>query len=216
MTSTTSARASSVRLGLALALLLLASTASAALDPLRLRAAQVHSDAGLKLYRLGDYAAAIPEFETARAIIPLPAFLVNVAQCYRKLGELDRARDFYRRFLTEAPSDIAPHHERADVVQILTAIDRQIAARASAAALAAAAAGGAPDPSLAVAPSSRTIGPLEGESAGSAKVALSRRRWAWAVAAVTAAVVAGGAIGLGVGLSRRPPSTDFGSMTVSF
>jgi hypothetical protein len=52
--------------------------------------------------------------------------VVNLGQCYRKLGDLDKAREMYRKFLGEArPDDPA----RPGVERVIDEIEKEIAAR---------------------------------------------------------------------------------------
>lgn len=66
--------------------------------------AQVHFDRGAKLYNLGHFQDAIPEFEKAYDLDPSPIFLFNIAQSHRQLGNKERALFFYRRYLEQAPN----------------------------------------------------------------------------------------------------------------
>src|SRR5262249_46892027 len=66
--------------------------------------AQQHFDRGAKLYNLGHFQEAIPEFERAYDLDPSPIFLFNIAQSHRQLGNKERALFFYRRYLEQAPN----------------------------------------------------------------------------------------------------------------
>ncbi|HXJ24025.1 MAG TPA: tetratricopeptide repeat protein [Polyangia bacterium] len=66
--------------------------------------AQQHFDRGAKLYNLGHFQEAIPEFEKAYDLDPSPIFLFNIAQSHRQLGNKERALFFYRRYLEQAPN----------------------------------------------------------------------------------------------------------------
>jgi tetratricopeptide (TPR) repeat protein len=67
-------------------------------------AARVHFDRGRALFEVSDYRNAIAEFKAAHLQKPDPAFLYNIAECYRRLGENGEALQFYRRFLATAPA----------------------------------------------------------------------------------------------------------------
>src|SRR5262245_49679138 len=58
---------------------------------------------GRELYKHGNYAQALKQFAAGHELSHRPKFLVNMAQCQRKLGELDEARKLLERFLAEAP-----------------------------------------------------------------------------------------------------------------
>jgi len=66
--------------------------------------AQQHFDRGAKLYNLGHFQEAIPEFEKAYELDTSPIFLFNIAQSHRQLGNKERALFFYRRYLEQAPN----------------------------------------------------------------------------------------------------------------
>jgi tetratricopeptide (TPR) repeat protein len=68
--------------------------------------ARAHFDRGRAFFEVDEYRKAIPEFKAAHIEKPDPAFLYNIAECYRRLGDLSEALQFYRRFLaTAAPDD---------------------------------------------------------------------------------------------------------------
>jgi tetratricopeptide (TPR) repeat protein len=54
-------------------------------------------------FNLGNFEAALADYQAAYEIEPLPGFLFNIGQCYRNLGDHERARFFYRRFLIVDP-----------------------------------------------------------------------------------------------------------------
>ena len=84
---------------------------------------RAHLERGLALYRSGSYAAAIAEFEAGYALLPRPAFLLNIAQAWRKLGQLERARSYYQRFVERAP---AHDPARPQVLVAIEKIDAQL------------------------------------------------------------------------------------------
>jgi len=78
--------------------------------PLRVYAdaaqARVHFEKGRTFFQVDEYRKAIDEFKAAHVERPDPAFLYNIAECYRHLGETKDALTYYRRFLTvAAPGD---------------------------------------------------------------------------------------------------------------
>lgn len=79
---------------------------------------------GSARYQRGDYEAAAREFEAGYALAPRPLFLVNLGQAYRQLGQLERARDVYRRFLASAPPT---DPQRASVDRIVIDLDQKLA-----------------------------------------------------------------------------------------
>jgi len=68
-------------------------------------AARAHFDRGRAYFEVDEYRKAIGEFKAAHIEKPDPAFLYNIAECHRRLGELSEALQFYRRFLATAPAD---------------------------------------------------------------------------------------------------------------
>jgi tetratricopeptide (TPR) repeat protein len=61
--------------------------------------AKVRYLAGRKHYDLGEFDAAIVEFEAAHALYPDKSFLFNIGQAHRQAGHAPQAIDAYRRFL---------------------------------------------------------------------------------------------------------------------
>ena len=66
--------------------------------------ARVHFDRGRTFFEVDQYRKAIAEFKAAQIEKPDPAFLYNIAECHRRLGEVSDALLFYRRFLETAPA----------------------------------------------------------------------------------------------------------------
>jgi tetratricopeptide (TPR) repeat protein len=60
---------------------------------------------GQDLLKENDYRGAVRAFEAGYAAAPRVGFLLNIGNCYRKLGELSKAREHYWRFLDAAPKD---------------------------------------------------------------------------------------------------------------
>ena len=72
-------------------------------------AARQHFRIGEAHYSGGQFAEALTEYELGYSSVPLPGFLVNIAQCHRRLGHMDEARRAYQKFLLVAPdSPLAP------------------------------------------------------------------------------------------------------------
>jgi tetratricopeptide (TPR) repeat protein len=164
-------------------------------------------------YRAGHYADALAKYQAGYAATPLPGFLVNIAQCQRRLGDLKTARATYREFVLVAPdSRLVP-----EVQALIEELDTLIADLASGGAGETAGAVGtdgadvhATDPSapsLSLAPSA----PAEAASlvAAPAPVATetpaprSHARW-WIWGGIAAAAVAGGVV---TGIALSSPGT---------
>jgi tetratricopeptide (TPR) repeat protein len=84
--------------------------------------AQGHFKRGVKLYNLGHFQEAIPEFEKAYDLDPQPILLFNIAQSHRQNGNKERALFFYRRYLEEEPNVT----KRADVEQRMKALSQSL------------------------------------------------------------------------------------------
>src|SRR5262249_61574174 len=59
---------------------------------------------GLVHYDLKEYGEALKAFKDAYRVVQDPAFLYNIAQCHRRLGQNPAALDFYRNYLRRSPS----------------------------------------------------------------------------------------------------------------
>jgi tetratricopeptide (TPR) repeat protein len=67
--------------------------------------ARAHFDKGRTFFEVDEYRKAIAEFKAAHIEKPDPAFLYNIGESYRRLGEVPEALQFYRRFLATTPPD---------------------------------------------------------------------------------------------------------------
>jgi hypothetical protein len=68
--------------------------------------ARKHFGQGLKLYKDGDFDAALVQFERAYAVKPNFKVLYNIAQCYFELHQYVEARDTLARYLKEGAGQI--------------------------------------------------------------------------------------------------------------
>jgi hypothetical protein len=67
--------------------------------------ARAHYETATRLYDLREYAKALDEYKAAYLAKPDPAFLFNIGQCFRKLGNTASAVDFYQQYLKKTPPD---------------------------------------------------------------------------------------------------------------
>ena len=153
------------------------------------REARRNFQAGEVHFKAGLYAEALADYQAGYAAAPLPGFLINVAQCQRRLGELAKARATYQKFLMVAPdSPLVPEVKRliADLDQMLS--DEEAAAKEAPA---------KEEPALVVLPaatppvepaSTATV-TLTAQPAPQAARPLWKRWWVWGM--VGAAVAAG-------------------------
>jgi tetratricopeptide (TPR) repeat protein len=110
----TGARRAALSAVVALALVVssLAAPAALAAPSAAAREARRHFDEAELSYRAGHYAEALAKYQAGYAAVPLPGFLVNIAQCQRRLGDLKTARATYREFVLVAPdSRLVPEVE---------------------------------------------------------------------------------------------------------
>jgi tetratricopeptide (TPR) repeat protein len=69
----------------------------------REREARSHFQAGEAHFKAGEFDQALTEYQAGYDAKPLPGFLVNIAQCQRRLGDLKAARASYQKFVLVAP-----------------------------------------------------------------------------------------------------------------
>jgi tetratricopeptide (TPR) repeat protein len=69
-------------------------------------------ESGINHYNLGEWKDALQDFKEAYRQHPDPAFLFNIAQCYRQLGDATNAQIEYRAYLRESPE--APNREEVE------------------------------------------------------------------------------------------------------
>ena len=67
--------------------------------------ARAHYETATRLYDLREYAKALDEYKAAYLAKPDPAFLFNIGQCFRKLGNTASALDFYQQYLKKTPAE---------------------------------------------------------------------------------------------------------------
>jgi tetratricopeptide (TPR) repeat protein len=88
--------------------------------------ARKHFGQGLKLYKDGDFDAALVQFERAYAVKPNFKVLYNIAQCYFELHQYVEARDTLTRYLKDGEGAIEPERKSA-VESDLNELQRRIA-----------------------------------------------------------------------------------------
>ena len=85
--------------------------------------ARAHFEAGNQHYAAGRYLESIREFQAGYALVPRPNFLVNLGQAYRKLGDLNRAKESYVAYVRALPNNSAL---RDQALQVLAEIEVQL------------------------------------------------------------------------------------------
>ena len=141
-------------------------------------------------FNVGRFDEALVDYQAAYDVEPLPAFLFNIGQCYRNLGNYERAQFFFRRYTVLAPR--SPN--RAAVERLIAEMDRLAGEREDAKADDQPTI--TPPPALAApAPAEHpAVPPLSASAAKTsddrARTPVYRRTWFWVAA--SAVVVAGG------------------------
>jgi tetratricopeptide (TPR) repeat protein len=109
-----------------IAALTIAALAAAALMPARAtaakseaeREAKAHFQAGETHFKAGEFDEALKEYQAGYEAKPLPGFLVNIAQCQRRLGDLKAARASYQKFVLVAPDSPLVPKVRSMIAEI--------------------------------------------------------------------------------------------------
>jgi len=83
--------------------------------------AKEHYKLGLDAYKNGKYPEAIKELKKAYLLKRLPALLLNIGATYRKMGDIDNAVYYYKKYLAEAPDA----KDRGDVEKTLAELDKE-------------------------------------------------------------------------------------------
>ncbi len=181
------------RLVLAITICLHAS-AGIAQSPDPASVAREHYRTGSKYFDLGQFAEAAREYEAAFAADERALLLFNIGQAHRLAGNATRAILAYRGFLRRQPD--SPH--RAEVERHIAVLEAQSPAHPSEIS--------APPPQEPAPPDEPKVTPLvlPVVTVAPTKRPLHKR---WRFWTGVGAVVAGTAIGLGVGLGLRGRST---------
>ena len=90
-----------------------APSAASSADTSGIEDARAHFADGLKLYKDGDFGAALVQFERAYAIKPNFKVLYNIAQTYFQLREYVEARDNMAHYLKDGGAAIEPERQAA-------------------------------------------------------------------------------------------------------
>jgi len=141
-------------------------------------------------FKAGNFREALAEYKAGYDAAALPGFLINIAQCQRRLGDLAGALTTYRRFVLVAPdSPFVPQVQ--GMIQELEKLGPEVTqgAEATAAVPPSAAAGlAAPPPAS---PPRVLIDSSEAPAAQPSSKSSSGKTW-WVVGGVAAAAVIGG------------------------
>jgi hypothetical protein len=97
--------------------------------PAKRAEAQRHFDAAIAHYKAQEFAEAVDEFEAAYKLRPEPEWLYNLGQACRLARQLDKALDYYQKYLAEVPDA----ENRPAVEQRIAEVEKQRAAAKAAA-----------------------------------------------------------------------------------
>jgi hypothetical protein len=157
------------------------------------REARQHFLDGKQAFERKDYAEALTQFEAGYALEPRAGFLLNMGHAARKMGQLRRARTYYKQFLLTEPAG----DERRAAEKLVADIDREVTAdpslsppRATPAALELAAVPVSASPAPESAGLIAAAGTPGSDPAAGQSEPLYRRWWFWAGAGSLAAGVA--------------------------
>jgi hypothetical protein len=103
-----------------------ADTTETGAEPKEVEQARRHFGQGLKLYKDGDFDAALVQFERAYAVKPNFKVLYNIAQCYFELHQYVEARDALSRYLKDGSGSIEAERQTS-VQNDLNELQRRIA-----------------------------------------------------------------------------------------
>jgi tetratricopeptide (TPR) repeat protein len=81
-------------------------------DAKKEKAARAHFEQAEKAFNVGKFDEALTNYQKAYEELPLPAFLFNIAQCHRNLGNNEQALFFYQRYLSLQPD--APNRKTVE------------------------------------------------------------------------------------------------------
>jgi hypothetical protein len=100
------------------ACLLFASSAHAGPPDAAARESRRHFQAAEAQFKAGAFDAALAEYQAGYDAKPLPGFLINIAQCQRRLGDLKTARATYQKFVMVAPDSPLVPQAKAMVAEL--------------------------------------------------------------------------------------------------
>jgi len=166
----------------------LASAPAEATDPDARREARRSYEIAETHFKAGNFRQALAEYKAGYDAAHLPGFLINIAQCQRRLGDLAGALTTYRKFVLVAPdSPFVPQVQ--GMIQELEKLGPEVTQG-----------DGQPStvpppsaPELAAAPPASPPPVLVGKSEAPDAPPPSRKTW-WVVGGVAAAAVIGGTV----------------------
>jgi tetratricopeptide (TPR) repeat protein len=181
------------RLSYVLVILLVATRVYAADDP---NSARTLFMSGTKHFDLGEYEQALSDFKEAYRIKDDPVLLYNIGQCQRMLKHNEDALRAYKTYLSRATDAVNRADVERKIATLQEAIDKQNRAAESPPR------DQAPPPSVVAPPAPAPV--VVAVAPAPERTPVYKRWWLWT--AVGGVVVAGVAVGLGVGLTQHKDS----------
>jgi len=166
-------------------------SAAAAATPEAEKESRAHFQAGEARFKAGAFDDALAEYQKGYAAKPLPGFLVNIAQCQRRLGDLKAARATYQKFVLVAPDSPLIPQVRSMIAEIDALLEKE---QEKPAAEAATETETKPEPPAAPAAATETPAPVlvaADPAPAPAPASAGHRWWLWGA---LGAVVVGGAV----------------------
>jgi tetratricopeptide (TPR) repeat protein len=157
---------------------------------------RVFFERGEANFNRGKFEEARADYQAAYDVEPLPAFLFNIGQCYRNLGDYERAQFFFQRYTMLDPhSANRPAADRLIAEMSRLAQERREAAARDARAPILASTAAVPAPAAGASASDHAaplVGPVVQETHATSTRPIYRRTWFWV--GVGGAIVAGTAL----------------------
>ena len=100
-------------------------SAAAAATPEAEKESRAHFQAGEARFKAGAFDEALAEYQKGYQAKPLPGFLVNIAQCQRRLGDLKSARATYQKFVLVAPDSPLIPQVRSMMAEIDALLEKE-------------------------------------------------------------------------------------------
>jgi tetratricopeptide (TPR) repeat protein len=151
--------------------------------------ARLEFDRGMRYYDLGEFALALEHFRASYRAQPHPDLLFNMAQCYRNLGNNERAIFFFERYVEHLPSGA----DAAEVDSLLVELkDRKLVVYE-------------PPPLTATVGKSTYDLSLPSDTTVREELPLVEKWWFWAAIFGAATVAAGSAVLIAALTSRYAP-----------
>lgn len=191
-------------------------------EPVLMKKAKAHVDVARVAYNLGKFDEALRGYEAAYRLVPMPALLFNIAQCYRHAGDHERAVFFFDGYLREAEPGA---DQRALTEELKRESQKKLAAEpvdktpsptppivALPRAVPAGAPVAAPPPPVPEGPA--VVSPqIEGPAPEEASVGPHQRWWFWVIVGVGAAAAGTAAVvALSPGSQDSLPSGSLGTV----